>query len=551
SQGNAIPNTLVTFATSNLYTIISPSSGTALTNANGVASVNLLPKDLNTALSQIGTADSVKATVTINNTPLISTANFQFGTAGVTLALVAPSGGNISLNAYDTTLLKVDVLVNGAPYTKEQLNINFSSTCALNSRATMLPSVATANGRAEVVYADKGCGSTDVVTASFPGANPVTANIVVATPVAASLGFSEASPTDSAIVIKGAGGIGRSETATLTFIALDTAGKPLANQLVNFTVNSTQPVTLQTTSATTDANGKVNAYVNSGTLPTTFRVIASFANLPSISTVSGVITVSNGAPTQTAFTLTETSNNIEGWNIDNISNTVAILLADASGNPVVDGTPVVFTTDSGAIGSSANGGCVTKNGFCNVPFRSQNPRISAGTPGKRAGLATISASSTTALINISGQIGMFQSGSYATNVYDAAGITAYNTSGNTLVNTSCNVYSLQIEVNDLNFNPMPFGSKIGVTNASSDLTIGSILPATVPNILPHKADGSRTLVASEMAAHQGSIHTIPITLPVGCDSTGGKVKTGTFSVTITSPDGAVSSYPFSLPYNVQ
>ena len=52
-----------------------------------------------------------------------------------------------------------------------------------------------------------------------------------------------------------------------------------------------------------------------------------------------------------------------------------ILLADQSGNPVADGTPIVFQTNLGAIGSSDKGGCNTVNGGCAVDFRTQAPRF--------------------------------------------------------------------------------------------------------------------------------------------------------------------------------
>lgn len=548
AKGAPIANTLVTFATSGVYTILSPASGATLTNAQGIASITIVPKDLNTALAQSGTADSIKATATVGSNPLLSSANFQLGTAGVTLALVAPSSGSLNLNAYDTTLLKVDVLVNGTLYTADPININFSSGCTSNGRASMPASATTVNGRAQIVYTDKGCGGTDIVTAAFAGAPSVTASLIVSAPVAASLGFVSATPSDQAIVIKGAGGVGRSETATLTFIALDTAGKPLQNQLVNFSVNSTQTVTLQASSATTDSNGRAVATVNSGTLPTTFRVIAAFADKPTISTVSSVVTVSNGAATQTAFSLSQILGNIEGWEVDNTSNTVAILLADASGNPVVDGTPVVFQTDSGAIGSASNGGCVTVNGACTVNFRSQNPRTLVSTTTKRAGLAIITASSTTALVNISGQIAMFMSGSYARNVFPYLGSTPYLTTNNTLSTSSCGTYSLVIEVNDVNLNPMPFGTKITVLNPSADISIGTIVPLTVPNIAPRDNQELSTLDVSKMAVRQGSRHTIPVTLPASCVANGTVTKAATFTLSIISPAGGEALYPFTLEY---
>ena len=61
------------------------------------------------------------------------------------------------------------------------------------------------------------------------------------------------------------------------------------------------------------------------------------------------------------------------------SATVSISLADAFSNPVPDGTPIVFQTNRGAIGTSDKGGCNTVNGYCSVMLRAQKPFVP--TPG--------------------------------------------------------------------------------------------------------------------------------------------------------------------------
>jgi hypothetical protein len=82
--------------------------------------------------------------------------------------------------------------------------------------------------------------------------------------------------------------------------------------------------------------------------------------------------------TDTNIIFTECSSyNIEGYNYDDTQTAVSLLLADQFGNPVADNTPVVFQTDSGAIGSASRGGCNTQNGDDAVTFRSQNPRYNS------------------------------------------------------------------------------------------------------------------------------------------------------------------------------
>jgi protocatechuate 3,4-dioxygenase beta subunit len=541
AKGQPVPNTIVTFSVGGSLTTITPSAGTALTNASGVATVTITPKDLLTAQQQAGAADTVTAVATVNGATVDPVKqSFRLGATSITLSLAAPAGGSISLNAYDTTPIKVNVLANGSLYTAQPVSVSFSSACQ-GTKATLPSSATTFNGQAQVVYADNGCGGTDTVTASVQGAPSVTAALNIAAPVAASVKFVSATPSDKSIVIKGAGGNGRSETAILTFQALDTFGKPLPNQLVNFSVNSTNPVTLQSTSATTGTDGTVTVAVNSGTLPTTFRVSAT---LPSgQTTISDTVTVTTGQPVQAAVSLSTTSYNLEGWAYDNTQAMVTILLADQSGNPVADGTPVVFQADSGAVGTSAIGGCLTTNGGCNVTFRSQNPRYAVGnSAGKRAGLATINASTTSSAVTLTGQIGIFLSGSYAANAYLSPSGTAF-TSGSTFSNgSSCGTKYLVIEFDDLNNNPLPSGTTIAIAN-TTNLTAGTVLPGTVPSIGPHPLTSSGSIDVSSLAATQGSTHVFPLTPPATCNTAGTvDAGSGTFDIVITTPKGNISTF---------
>lgn len=548
AKGLPLANTIVTFALGGSTAVLTPSTGTALTNAAGVATITLSVKDLATAQAQAGSADALTASATVGTQALIGKLPFTIGATAITLRLVSPNPKTINIKAYDSTSIQVDVFSDGVLYTEQQSTVNFSSACA-GTKADLPTSSTTVNGRAKVVYRDKGCGTTDTVTISAAGAQSITAIIVVAPPVAASIGFVSATPTDKAIVIKGAGGNGRTETAVLTFLALDTAGQPLPNQTVTFMVNSTQPVTLQATSAITGADGKVIVSVNSGTQPTTFRVIATLPG--GQSTISDSITVTTGQPVQAAFSLSAESFNIEGWLYDNEQTKINILLADQFGNPVADGTPIVFQADSGAVGSASIGGCTTTNGGCSVDYRSQNPRFGlANSAGKRAGLGTISVSSTSALVSLSGQFGVFLSGSFAENVYRTDGTRVDPYSINAMTTTSCGVNALGLELNDLNFNPMPVKTTVEAINADK-VTVLEIIPKQVLNVSPHTSSGVRTLVPGSMAARQGSVHTIPIKTSDKCVSGNtGYTETGTFDVKITTPKGNASAYSFSLTYPV-
>lgn len=233
--------------------------------------------------------------------------------------------------------------------------------------------------------------------------------------------------------------------------------------------------------------------------------------------------VTTGQPVQAAFSLSAGSFNISGWNHDNVTTNVNILIADQFGNPVADGTPVVFQTDSGAIGSSSIGGCVTVNGGCSVNFRSQNPRYGVGnSAGKVPGLATITVSTTSALYTLNGSIGIYLSGDAPV---APSGVTPLTTA-------LCGIYSLSLTPKDVNGNPLPEGTTLASANISGTTTIGSIIPAAVPN----------TSVAIA--------HTIPVTPGPACVVGGTHQVTDTFDIVVTSPLGIPTLYHYSFTYPI-
>lgn len=412
--------------------------------------------------------------------------------------------------------------------------VTFSVSAAI---AALSPTAGTAltdnNGVAQIgLESGVGAGAAEITASvTIVGTTAVTGKAAFSvggspTATPAAINFVKASPTDKSIVIKGAGGNGRTEVALLTFSVVDSSNSGVANKKVTFSTQSTQPVTLISTSGTTGQNGEVTATINSGTLPTTVRVIATVDGT-NISAISDTVTVTTGLPIQAAFSLSVETFNISGWNHDNEKTKINVLMADQSGNPVADGTPVVFQTDSGAVGSSAIGGCVTVNGACSVDFRSQNPRYGVGnTAGKTPGLATITVSSTSALFTLTGQAFVVLSGD-TPHVF-VSGIEKFG--GETFSTTKCSDYQLWIDLQDVNSNPMPAGTKVEAANLT-DVTIVEIFPAKVPNTL----SPSRHLIPVKPDAAKCAAPVL-----------GG--HTGTFSIKITSPLGVGVVYPFSLSY---
>jgi hypothetical protein len=237
--------------------------------------------------------------------------------------------------------------------------------------------------------------------------------------------------------------------------------------------------------------------------------------------------------------------NIEGWDYDNVQTNLTLLLADQFGNPIADGTPVVFQTDSGAVGTSDRGGCTTVNGACTVPLRSQNPRFGtdASAPQGRAGLATVSVSaSDNTNVPLTGRIAVFFSGSFATRITRTlnGSDVPVTSAGISLALQSCAAAQVQIRLNDARNNPMPAGTTLGATDPVN--LAASFLPATVPSVGPSYTNG-------KVVGAQGSTHVIAITPDAAtCVTNGSGRANGSTMVTITTPKGNVTTFPLNISY---
>lgn len=562
-DGKVVANALVAFSTDNTLAVFSPSAGTALTNSSGIASVTLRPVGI-----AVGGAGTIKASSTVASVAVAGEANYTVGST--TLSLGALTLAPASITAYGSTDVSVNVLAAGSLYTDQKVTVNFSSgSCVASGKASMVSTASTNAGVARVVYRDLGCGNTDIITASIDGVNAASsATLAIGAPTVASIQFTSATPTNQSIVIAGQGGNGRLETATLTFTVLDNSGNPAPGKTVNFSTTSTD-VTINpgTTTGISDASGKIITTVNSGSVPTSFRIKATLATNNSISTLSDSVVVTTGLPVQRAFSLSVVSHNVEGWTYDSgttvPATNVNVSLADQAGNPVPDGTPIVFQANMGAVGSSSKGACNTVNGGCSVDFRTQAPRVatlnSPSTPCNGLltghsddslwpGLATVCASTTDGLNTLFSKVSIFFSGSFATNVFWLDGPTpavalSTTTDLGSVGATDSKVFSLLIS--DLHLNPMPSGSTVTVTNITN-ATVGGVAPATVQDVSPHTALGADDPSGVSIGGNQGTIHTFTIASAQPKPCTGPLVST--FNATVTTPKGNATSYPFTLRF---
>jgi len=347
---------------------MTPSTGTALTDASGVATIQIDAASLTAA-----GATTVTATATVDGVTISGNAGFSVSAANAGLANMTV--GINPLSPYATT--SVSVTVTGVP-AANPVTINFSSICAGTGKATLPASVQTANGIATATYTDKGCASTDTITASVAGlAVTKTVTLKVNPPGAASIQFVSATP--NTIVLKGTGGAGLVESSLVKFRVVDSNNLP-----VNPAVNVTFDLTTRTggilldglsTAVTkqTDANGEASVTVQSGTTPTAVWVNASMSGTTLLSQ-SNQLRISTGRPSQDRFSMSLKDHNIEGWSKDGVTTTVGVIASDRLGNPVPDGTAINFISEGAQIEPS----CTTSNGSCSVKFTSANPRPADG-----------------------------------------------------------------------------------------------------------------------------------------------------------------------------
>ncbi len=555
--GKPVANKVVTFKVSSAIAVVSPSDATALTDDSGIAKVSLFSTD-----KSAGAAE-VTATVTVGTSPVSATAAFAVGAPAApvnttgTIQIILTDGSGAPKNVVTSgnpLLARATVLDNfGAPLANKLVTYSVSS-----SIVTISPAAATAltdaSGVAQVSIQSAGVGGAGEITASvnFPTATSAIGTTVsakaafsvgaAATAKPVAINFVSAIPSDKSIVIKGAGGNGRTEVALLTFSVIDNTNSGVANANVTFSlvtnpvVPPSIPVKLSSTTGTTDQGGLVTVALSSGTDPTTVRVIATVTGT-NISALSDQVTVTTGQPAQIAFTLSLAKYYVEGLNYDNTQNNVQVLLADSFGGAVADGTQVVFTTDSGAIFGSGGSKCLTVNGTCSVTWRSQNPRITNG-------LGSIVATATNAGTNLTASTYFYYSGSFATVYQVAPGSVAGNTvriaggasPGGSIATgsfaTNCTPQSIGIELVDVNGNPMPEGTKLSAVNGFN--AGATFSPDTVTNT------GLRVGLAN-----RGTVHNMTVT-PTGCDVTGTKDLTGFIDISVKTPLGGETFTRVSL-----
>lgn len=404
--GVAVVNEIVTFTAEQTAELVrfDPASGSLLTDANGVAQITV------SSLGNVAGAGRVRATATVSGTEATGSTNFYALASSAqqpsTLTLSALSIGSAAVSAYGTTGVSVQVLQNGVPYTAP-VTVSFTTSCPATKANITATAVTQPNGTAVATFNDNGCGqngdTTVTITASIT-TDSESATTVVRAPNTGSLRFVSVVPADKSITLRGQGGNGRQENASITFQLVDVAGNGVGNADVCFdsttyvgglNVDGFEPARLPNPQGTTalcgsdvlsvvryvkrtNPDGTVTVQVNSGTVPTPVRVraraIYPVGGSVQLESYSDTLSISNGLPLQRSMSLSVDKANIDGGNFDGEIATLTVRLADQFSNPVPDGTVVSFIASGAAVCTANNGSCQTTDGACSCNVVSQERR---------------------------------------------------------------------------------------------------------------------------------------------------------------------------------
>lgn len=334
--GTPIAGAVVTFATAgSTFGTFVPSAGTALTDANGVATIVL------NAGAQSG-ADAVTATATVAGATITSN-TFGFTATGTTNAAVVAL---VSLSASQTTVASDNsntstvtaTVVDVANAALPGVTVTFKADTGLLSAAS---AVTDATGKAVVTFS---AGSTNptsrtaTITANASGKSSQIPIRVAGATIALST-------TSTALVV--------GSTATISATVKNASGVALPNQTVTFS-SSSAAVAITPLSGTTDTNGVFTATataVSAGGATITANAVGEVRTVAV--TVSGVsqgfqITTPASSATPTAATIgTPVTVTVQAP-----SPTTSVTFVTTLGTWSANGASVYTTTVTGGVASA-------------------------------------------------------------------------------------------------------------------------------------------------------------------------------------------------------
>ena len=341
---------------------ITPSNGSAITDASGNATFTLQYSGINGAGVVTAGYTSAEGN-TFNNSLNVTSSQ---GTPLYSLDITSPTSGK----SFDEDGIDVVVKLTASATTTVRAQLIALATTVGSISPSNGQALTDSDGNANFRLIGDGTTGAGLLTATFTDADGNIYEDVTSVSMEAKdlpenklrLLFVSAAPTT--IAIKGSGGgAGTQETAVVSYQVLDSEGVGVADAAVQFTLTTDLGgVALETATDTTDAQGIVRAVVQSGTLPTPVRVQACLTNDcndPSYPLVlSDTLTIAVGVPVATRYNIYK-SPTIACTGATDTAGTVCTLeiaAFDRTGNPVVDGTVANVVSSCGGVGQSGDDG---------------------------------------------------------------------------------------------------------------------------------------------------------------------------------------------------
>ena len=365
--GSAAPYTRVTVTLDATQAVLVPSSGVGFTDDMGVMLMQISPASVSAAGGVLATA-----TASVESVALSKALDLSISPGRVDLSIVTASPPSVQQG--QSLTVSVAVLVNGVPAPSNSVPVTFTSPCGT---ATPSPALVDSSGKASAVIQTSSTG-TCAVTASTTGNVSSSGSFSVLAPPTTGLVFVSATPT----LIYQSGSVGVNQSS-VKFKVINSDNNPVAGTSVTASLTNTNDgITFcgAPTTVTSGADGTVTFSVCGGTVPATVQVRAALS--PTIFTVSNILTVQTGLPTQRFFGLSSSQPNFLAGGYftaksNGYSTTITAYAADRLGNPVPQGTTIVFVTSGGLISSdTGSSSCVISGttGRCSVTLYGQEYR---------------------------------------------------------------------------------------------------------------------------------------------------------------------------------
>lgn len=367
--------------------VLVPAVGTQLADATGTLLVRIAPASVTSQGAFTVTAAATIGGVAVTTPLSLQATSGSVGLAGLNAAPNSvQKGGSVNVS--------VNVTVNGTIAPSNSVSVAFSSTCGVVSPSSVLVDGA---GKATAVVQTANSGACTVTASGPGGATTLPFPFTVTDPPIAGLQFVSATP--SLIYQIGSAGV---NTSVVKFKVVDSLGVAVATgRRVNAVLSNTDGginFCGSPSTGTSGPDGTVSFSVCGGTLPATVQVLASLPDSPTVpATSSNLLTIQTGLPTQRFFDISASQLNFYagGYFTDKFNNnTVAITVnaADRLGNPVPDGTKIIFVTEGGQFNTTGQSSCLIAGGKCSINLIGQDYRpMGSNAPGgdPRPGRVTV------------------------------------------------------------------------------------------------------------------------------------------------------------------